>query len=124
MAGTTATSKAKATEGSADLSPDEQEDVRASDERDTSPRAKSDVSGKRVRAIPSVITKNTGHATTIEVRRSDFKSHDIDHPTVTWDFRKENFTVKVGDKSGQISQEAADFLTSKFPTSYEYIDES
>lgn len=93
------------------------------DERDTSPRAKSDKSGKRVRAIPSVITKNTGHATTIEVRRSDFKSHDIDHPTVTWDFRKDNFTVKVGDKSGQISEEAADFLTSEFPTSYEYINE-
>lgn len=93
------------------------------DERDTSPRVKADNSGTRVRAIPSVITKNTGHATTIEVRRSDFKSHDIDHATVTWDFRKDNFTVKVGKKDGQISQEAADFLTENFPGQYEYISE-
>lgn len=113
----------RATAPAADLSPAEQEAVRASDERDTSPRVKSNVSGKRVRAIPAVITKNTGHATTIEVRRSDFKENDIDHPTVRWDFRKDNFTVKVGKKDGQISQEAADFLTENHPMSFEYLDE-
>lgn len=94
------------------------------DERDTSPRAKADLSGKRVRAIPSVITRSTGNATTIEVTRADFNTHDIDHPTVTWDFRKDNYTLKVGTKAGQISEEAADFLTEKFPTSFEYLDES
>lgn len=108
---------------SADLTPDEQEQVRASDTRDVSPRVKSDNSGKRVRAIPANITKSTGRATTIEVRRSDFKSHDIEHPTVTWDFRKDNFTVKVGDRPGQINSQAAEFLTSNFPMSFEYINE-
>lgn len=91
------------------------------DERDTSPRAKSDNSGTRLRAIPSVITKNTGHATTIEVRRSDFKTAGIDHPTVQFDFRKDNFTLKVG-KNGGISKEAADFLSKEHPHSFEYLD--
>jgi hypothetical protein len=114
MAGTPATTKPK----------DDEPTGSVPDERDVSPRAKSDTTGKRVRAIPAVITKSTGHATTIEVRRSDFKSHDIDHPTVQFDFRKDNFTLKVGSKDGQISQEAADFLTENFPQSFEYLDES
>lgn len=115
MAGTKAqdTTKAEADEPTVGNVPDA---------RDTSPRAKADLSGKRVRAIPSVITKNGDRSTTIEIRRSDFKSADIDHPTVQWDFRRDNFTVKVGDRAGQISEAAAEFLTSKHPQSFEYIE--
>lgn len=94
-----------------------------SDSRDSSPRAKADTAGKRVRAIPAIITKKQDRSTTVEVRRSDFKAVGIDHPTVVWDFRKDNFTVRVGSKPGQLSQEAAEYLTENHPTSFEYINE-
>lgn len=115
---------AKADEtGSADLTADEQEAIRASDALDSATVAKSDLTGKRVRAIPAVITKATGHATTVEIRRSDFKKVGISHATVQWDFRRDNFTVKVGEKSGEISPEAAKYLTENHSNSFEFLDE-
>src|SRR5574337_1891381 len=62
------------------------------------------LTGKRVRAIPAF------GGTTIEIRDIDFANGGIDHPTVIWDFRKNNFTVKVGE---ELSEEAAEWLTSE-----------
>lgn len=88
------------------------------DDRDTSPRGgQPDKSGTRVRAIPAK------GGTEVVVRKSDFKqSLDIDHPEVKWNFRKDDFTVKVGEDGG-ITKEAADALTKKHPESFEYIQE-
>lgn len=68
--------------------------------------------GKRIRAIPYE------NGSTIVVDKRDFASHGIDHPKVTWDYRKDNMTLKVGDG---ISEEAAEFLTKNYPTSFEYM---
>jgi hypothetical protein len=88
------------------------------DERDVSPRAAADTSGKRVRAIPAK------GGTEVVVRPSDFKrALDLDHPKVTWNFRRDNFTVAVGKGEGKISPEAADALTKNFPESFEYMNE-
>ena len=83
------------------------------DEADVSPRFNTNsTGGERVRAIPSK------GGTTIVVRKSDFANNGVDHDDVTWDFRKDSFTVEVGV---DISKEAADFLTKNYPTSFEYI---
>ena len=83
------------------------------DTRDVSPRAPAPVTkGKRVRAIPA------RGGTTVEITRGVFKGKGIDNPTVKWDFRKDNFTVPVGEL---LSQEAADFLTLEYPQSFEYM---
>lgn len=87
------------------------------DEQDTTVTAPGpDLSGKRVRAIPAK------GGTTVIVRRADFKNVGIDHSDVTWDFRVERFTVSVGDGDGQISAEAAKFLTENYRESFEYIN--
>lgn len=70
------------------------------------------IDGKRVRAIPYE------NGSTIEVTKADFANHQINHPKVVWDYRKDNMTVKVGDG---ISEEAAEFLTKNYPTSFEYM---
>lgn len=110
--------------GAADsLTASEQEAIRNSDEADVSPRAAaSDLSGKRIRAIPSVITKNQDRSTKVEVRQSDFAKNGITHRTVVFDFQKDNYTLRVGDDDNAISKEAADFLTKNYPLSFEYIN--
>ena|ERR1700759_1732056 len=87
------------------------------DEADTSPRVDSDLSGTRVRAIPG------GGGTTVVIRSVDFKNNGIDHPDVKWDFRKDRFTVEVGDKEGGLSKEAAEFLTKNYPAQFEYLED-
>lgn len=91
------------------------------DTADTSPRtAPPNVSGKRLRAIPYQ------NASTVIVKRVDFRtasSGEIDHPDVRFDFRKDNFTVPVGGKEAIITDEAADFLASNYPTDFEYIND-
>lgn len=87
-----------------------------SDTADNSPRGpQPDTSGKRVRAIPYQ------KGSTIRVREATFAEHNIQHPTVVWDFRKDNFTVAVGTKDGEISPEAAEFLTTKYKETFEYL---
>jgi hypothetical protein len=103
------------------LSPAEAEDILASDEADVSPRADTAVSGKRVRAIPAVITKNGDRGTVVEINKSDFSRHGIEQNTVVFDSLRENFTVPVGSGENCLSSEAADFLTKNYPTSFEYI---
>lgn len=70
--------------------------------------------GRRIRAIPYE------NGSTIIVDPADFKAHGITHPRVTFDYRKDDFTLKVGDK---ISEEAAELLTREFPTQFEYMNE-
>lgn len=85
------------------------------DAADISPRQVSNTSGKRVKAIPFA------SGTTVVVREADFKSAGgFDHPEVTWDYRIDDFTVAVGPS---LTQEAADFLTSKYPDSFVYVGE-
>jgi hypothetical protein len=87
------------------------------DVRDSSPRAAGpDLSGKRLRAIPAK------GGTTVEVKRGDFAKHGIDHPDVKFDFRRDRFTLPVGKERG-ISEEAADFLSANYPTSFEYMSQ-
>jgi len=83
------------------------------DVADTAPRAPApDTSGVRVEAIPYQ------NCTTVVIRKVDFALGGIDHPDVEWDFRIDNFTVKVGDG---ISQEAADFLVNGYPEQFKYL---
>lgn len=108
--------------GAESLSPVEKDDILASDEADVSPRAASTAtSGKKVRAIPAVITKNGDAGTVVEVRKSDFARNGIDQNTATFDSMRENFTLPVGEGNNCLSKEAADFLTKNYPTSFEYI---
>jgi hypothetical protein len=86
------------------------------DGRDVSPRGVGpNLRGKRVRAIPY------SGGTMVEIRHEDFANGGIDHPLVRWINDRDNFTVPVGP--GSISQEAADYLTSKFPMQFEYMNE-
>jgi len=103
------------------LSPNEQDDILANDEADVSPRAAVNSGGKRVRAIPATITKSGDTSTVVEVRKTDFARNGIDHPTITFDLQRDNFVVPVGEGPNCLSPEAADFLTSRYPTSFEYI---
>lgn len=73
--------------------------------------AKSSV--KKIKAIPF------SGGTTVIVRSIDFEtSGNIKHEDVTWDFRVDDFTVEVGS---QISEEAANFLVEKFPSSFKFV---
>lgn len=70
---------------------------------------------KRVQAIPF------SGGTTVVVRSADFKNAgDIDHDSVTWDYRVDDFTVEVGKG---INQEAAEFLVKTYPNSFRFIEE-
>ena len=104
------------------LTSDEQDEIRATDSADNAVRVTANLSGKRVRAIPAVITKNGDHGTTVEVRASDFLAKGIEHETVTFDARRDNYTLPVGDGEGQISEKAANFLTKNYPYSFEFMD--
>lgn len=105
-----------------DLSPEEQEQVRASDRADVSPRAASPkTSGPRIRAIPAVVTKSGQRSSRVEITRQNFADKGFDHPTVVFDFRTDNFTLPVGGDDG-IDKEVADFLTKNYPTSFEYMN--
>lgn len=87
------------------------------DEADTSPRAPEPATdGKRVRAVPYQ------GGSTIIVDPADFARIGLEQKKVTWDFRVDNFTVKVGTDEGEISQEAADALTKRYPETFEYIN--
>ena len=88
------------------------------DDRDTVERAPGpDTSGKRVRAIP------THGGTAVTVSTADFEQVGVKgHPTVSWSFKKDNFTVPVGNDSGQISQAAADAITKHEPLRFEYLN--
>lgn len=105
-----ATPPAKALPASDDLKPEE-----VTDERDVTPRLPA-VKGKRLRAIPS-----TQHnETTVTIKKKDFADHDIKHPDVTFDFRRDGFTVPVGKR---LSAEAADFLADNYPQQFEFIND-
>lgn len=108
----------------ADLSAEEQKKILESDTADNS--VKSDekpLTGKRLRAIPAVITNSGDHASRVEVRASDFDAHGIKHDTVVFDRFKDNYTIAVGPGSAQISEEAANLLSKNWPTSFEYIED-
>jgi hypothetical protein len=82
------------------------------DEADTSPRAPApDTSGTRIEAIPYQ------NCTTVVIRSSDFAANGVNHPDVTWDFRVDKFTVKVGEK---ISEEAAELLVKNYSSQFKY----
>ena len=85
------------------------------DEADTALRAPApDLSGKRIRAIPYQ------NCTTVRIRKIDFATGGVEQDDVEWDFRVEDFTVKVGKG---ISQEAADWLVNTFPADFVYVGE-
>ena len=109
---------------SAPLTQGEQDEIRESDTADNAIKgAGPDLSGRRLRAIPAVITKSGDKGTTVEVRDIDFAQKGIEHPTVSFDARNNNYTLAVGDGDGaEISTKAADFLAKSYPTSFEYLD--
>lgn len=69
-------------------------------------------SGKCIKAIPF------SGGTTVVIRDIDFKAGNIEHPAVTWDYRIDDFTVKVGEA---ITEEAANFLVQSFPDSFKFV---
>lgn len=96
------------------------------DEADTSPRAaEAKLDGKRVRAIPAVITKSGDSATTVELTPKDIAiaGGPSLSRTLKWDGRVDNFTLAVGTGNLQIPADVADFLTGSYPQSFEYINE-
>jgi hypothetical protein len=75
-----------------------------------------DTSGKRVRAIP------THGGSTVSVSSAEFARVGVEGQSeVVWDFRKDDTTVKVGDKPGEITQAAADAITKLEPTRFEFM---
>lgn len=113
-------SKVKSAGPSEELSPEEQAAIRASDSADAAtPKAPGpDTSGKRVRYIPY---KGGTHA---EVGSADFSREGLEHAKVEFNFRNNLFTAPVGDgKRNTLTQEAADLLTERYPTMFEYLDE-
>jgi hypothetical protein len=112
--------KVKSAGPAADLSPEEQEAIRASDSADaaTPKAAGPDTSGKRVRYIAY------GGGTHAELRRADFAREGLDHPDVSANFRNNVFTFEVGEGKGKLSQEAADLITKKYPTMFEFLNEN
>lgn len=85
------------------------------DTADTAVKAEaSDLSGKRVRAIPPM------NANTVIVSEADFESVGIKNTTVTWDFRVDQYTVPVSENG--LTEKAADYLTKTHPLSFEYIN--
>lgn len=109
-------------ENAAPLTEAEQNEIRASDSADNAIKgAGPDLSGKRLRAIPAVITRSGDKGTTVEVRREDFQAKGIDHDTVSFDARNDNYTIRVGDGDGEISEKAASFLAKNYPYSFEFM---
>ncbi|AEL97938.2 hypothetical protein CL65_gp030 [Mycobacterium phage Patience] len=106
----------------APLSPEEQSSILASDVADTTKKAKVSVpKGKRIRAIPTNITRSGDVGTTVEIRAEDFQRKGIEHHTIRFDFRNNSYILPVGDGEGKVSEEAANFLTSNYPTSFEFM---
>lgn len=69
---------------------------------------------KRIQAIPF------SGGTTVIVRSKDFQnSCGINHDEVVWDYRIDNFCVKIGEG---ISDEAASFLAENYPNSFKIIN--
>lgn len=96
------------------------------DEADTSPRAaEPKLTGKRIRGIPAVITRAGDRSTTIEVRPSDLATAGGPklQRKIVFDGRIDSSTIEVGNEEGKVPTDVADFLTKKYPTSFEYIDE-
>lgn len=96
------------------LSPSE-----VTDARDVSPRAEvPEATGKRIRAIPYK------GGTQVHIRRADFANNEVDHDDVIWDFRKVkgDYAKPVGDGKDEVSEAAAEMLTKKFPTLFEFIN--
>lgn len=86
------------------------------DDRDVTERASEpDTTGKRVRAIP------THGGTTVKVSSTDFRNNGVEHEDVVFDFRKDDFTLPVGEEVGQISKKAADVITKLEPGRFEYM---
>lgn len=75
------------------------------------PQAKP-VAVQRVKAIPFF------GGTTVIIRDTDFQKGNIEHDTVTWDYRIDEFTVRIGEG---ISKEAADYLVNNFPDSFKFV---
>lgn len=109
----------------ADLSKADQEKILESDSGDTAKKAEAPkLTGKRVRAIPAVITKSGDTGTTIEIPEEAFRNNGVEHPAVKFDYRHDNFTLAVGNpEKGELSEEAAELLTKNWPTSFEYMDQ-
>lgn len=96
------------------------------DAADTSPRAvNKKLTGKRIRAIPAVLTKAGDRATSVELRPSDLEGAGGPKLSrgLTWDSRVNSFTLPVGGDSNPLTDEVAEFLTEKYPTSFEYINQ-
>lgn len=96
------------------------------DTADTSPRAEEKkLTGKRVRGIPAVLTKAGDRATSIELRPSDLEAAGGPKisKTLRWDSRVDNSTLAVGGDNNPLTDEVAEFLTKRYPTSYEYMNQ-
>ncbi len=83
-------------------------------------RAKAPSSDAAVARVKRVLAIPFSGGTTVVVRSSDFKNAgNIEHDSVTWDYRIDDFTVEVGK---EINSEAAEFLVSSYPGSFKFVE--
>lgn len=68
--------------------------------------------GKRIKAFPFA------GGTTVVIRDVDFGAGNVEHSTVTWDYRIDDFTVEVGKG---ITEEAANYLVKNYPDSFKFV---
>lgn len=81
--------------------------------------AVDDVVKAPVKAVPKrVLALPFSGGTTIIIRDIDFAKGNVEHPTVTWDYRVKDFTVEVGN---EITEEAANYLVKNFPDSFKFV---
>lgn len=83
------------------------------DKLDTTTSVSSDMSGKRIKAIPGL------GGTTVIISDKDFAANGIAHKTVIFKLRVSKFTLQVGT---EISEEAANFLVESRPSSYQFVN--
>lgn len=85
------------------------------DDRDVTPReAETSQEGEFLKASPA------RGATTLVIPSSDFYEYGgISHEPVTFDFRNNEMKVPIG--TGQLSEEAAEFLVKRYPDTFEYV---
>jgi hypothetical protein len=86
--------------------------VDAVDAVETAPVEETKSVGKRIQAIPF------SGGTTVVIRKSDFEKAGVEHASVTWDYRIDDFTVEVGKG---ITEEAANTLVNNFPDSFKFL---
>lgn len=90
--------------------------------------SEDDDKSPRIRAIPYE------NGSTIRVSRKDFADNGVTYHDIEFDFRRNDMTLKVVEEEKEnefgvhdpevIHKDVADWLTRKFPTQFEYVNQT